>query len=381
MKPLHAGCVALSALLLQAGMARAQSSLDALEDELKEVKQQHEDATAQNLANFFGQVDQAMADPGAAVTLYQQAGGTLPPPTPVTTVHDTESASERDARLAQDQANATGLGNMLQVHCGLLHYAALFVTNPDQKDLPDQFNAWLQKVAQVYPSLGNLPASGGGAGGPGGGDSNGEKHHHREAGAGGPGGGGQGFSLNDLKAKTMRDSLIAKYLGFKSWGDKEPGGWAVRDIPNLFKAKILDPLRATPSQATLDAWNVYIAMASADEPDNDKWTNTEYPPLQFERACDDFAITPGTDKIENLVQIIHANPTHPDADEWIKRTKQMLDDYSAKHGGRPAPSAIAAPPPPASGTNPNVVVTTIQQGDAQIITTRTNATANPAPPQ
>jgi hypothetical protein len=156
----------------------------------------------------------------------------------------------------------------------------------------------------------------------------------------------------------------------------------VRDIPKLFKENILDPLRATPSQATLDAWDVYIAMENADEPDNDKWTSTEFPPLQFERSCDDFAVTPGTDKLENLVQIIHANPTHPQADDWIKRTKQLLEDYSAKHGGRPVPSAVVDnSAPPAAVTNTNVVITTVQQGDAQIITTHTNATPAPAPPQ
>ena len=54
----------------------------------------------------------------------------------------------------------------------------------------------------------------------------------------------------------MQDSIITKYLGFKSWGGKVPAeqaSWSVRDIPRLFKTRILDPSRATPTQATLDA--------------------------------------------------------------------------------------------------------------------------------
>jgi hypothetical protein len=179
----------------------------------------------------------------------------------------------------------------------------------------------------------------------------------------------------------MHDSIISRFLGFKSWGDKEQGGWAVRDIPQLFKEKILDPSRTAPTQATLDAWDIYIAMANADEPDNDKWTSTVYPPLQFERAFDDYAIAPGTEKLETLVQIIHANPTHPQADDWIKRTKQLLADYGAKHGA-PSPSTATEsnPAPPPAVTNSNVIITATKDGDATIITTHTNATSNPATP-
>jgi hypothetical protein len=203
MKRLLVGCIASGALLLQAGVVFAQSSLDALEEELKEVKQQRADATAQNLSNFFSQVDQAMASPDAAVALYQQAGGQMPAPTPVTTVHETESASEREARLAQDQANATALGSMLQVHCGLLHFAALFVTSPDQKGLPDDFNAWLQKAAQAYPQLGAIAK-------PGGDDANGAHHRRRDDGAAPPAPPQPPFNLNDLKGRSMHDSIIAK---------------------------------------------------------------------------------------------------------------------------------------------------------------------------
>jgi hypothetical protein len=350
--------IACLACLSQTSVVWAQNSIDALAQELKDVEQQHADATAQNLSNFFAQVDQAMTSPDAAVALYKQAGGAMPPLTPVITMHQNETATERETRLAKDQANASVLGSVLQLHCGLLHYAALFITNPDKKGLPDDFNAWLQKAAQAYPSAGTIPdpdaANGGGA-------------RHRNPGA--------PFNVNELKTQTMQNSIIAKFLGFKSWDGKDQAGWAVQGIPKLFKANVLDPLRATPSQATLDAWDAYIAMENADEPDNEKWTSTIYPALQFERSVDDFAVSPGTDKLEALVQIVHANPTHPQADEWLKRAKSLLADFSAKHGGRPAPSVAqnTPPPPPAATTNGNVTVTTMRDGDAQIVTTHTNA--------
>jgi hypothetical protein len=365
MKRFRVGWMALGGLFFQAGLGSAQSSLDALEQELNEVKQQHQDATAQNLSNFFTQVDAAMGSSDAAVALYQQAGGQMPAPTPVTTVHESESATEKDARLAQDQANTVALGALLELHCGLMHYAALFITSPDQKGLQDDFNAWLQKAAQTYPMVGVNSV-------PGGNDSKGGHHRRHDDGDGGGGPPPPPLNLNELKGKTMRDSIIAKSLGFKQWGDKEQGGWAVRDIPKLFRTNILDPLRTAPSPATLSAWDALIAMANADEPDADKFASTIYPPLQFDRACDDYGITPSTEKLEAILQIIHSHPTHPQADDWIARAHQLLDDYRAKHGGAAATADNPATAPSAPA-NSNVVVTTEKQGDATVITTHTNA--------
>jgi hypothetical protein len=96
----------------------------------------------------------------------------MPAPTPVTTEYESETATERDTRLAQDKANAEALGLVVQLHCGLLHYAALFVTDPKRKGLQDDFNGWLQRAAQVYPQLssGSAPAA------------NDQHHHHRDNG-------------------------------------------------------------------------------------------------------------------------------------------------------------------------------------------------------
>jgi hypothetical protein len=379
MKHVLGGAIVLAVGICLPAHTFAESIIDALDKELSDVKHQHDDATTQNLSNFFNQVDQAMGSPDAAVTLWQQAGGPMPAPTPVTTSYDNETNSERDARLAKDKANAEVLGNLIQVHCGLMHYAALFVTEPKRKGLQDDFKGWLQRAAQAYPLL-NPPASdatgGGNSGNP-------PKHKRRDDGGGnGQGGNGGGnaappVKFSEVKATTMKDSVISTFLAFKSWGDNDQGSWSVKGIPDLFKTNILDPSRTTPSSATLQAWDIYIAMKQADEPDTDKWTSTDYPPLQFDRAMDAYTITPTTDSLQVLVQIIHANPTDPNADNWIKRTKALLDAYRAGHGG----AVIVAPSNvPATVTTGNVTVTTRQAGDAQIITTTTNgAPANPRP--
>ena len=83
----------------------------------------------------------------------------MPDPSPVVTQHEDETPTEKDARIAKDQNNAAKLGVALQLHCGLMHYAALFVAKPDQKGLQEDFVGWLQKAAQLYPQLAVAPTT------------------------------------------------------------------------------------------------------------------------------------------------------------------------------------------------------------------------------
>lgn len=389
----------------------AQNSLETLEQELQEAKQQHDEVSSKVLANFFTQVDAAMASSDAAVALYVQARSAQPdfippvtdqnndsalanlllscgiPLTPVVTEHENETTTEKEARLAIDQANLTRLGITLQLHCGLMHFAVLFVTKPDQKGLQDDWVAWLKTAAALYPQLSvpvdtsNQPPS-----------QHKKKRGKEDGAAGSPPGPPKSPSLIDpseiMKKKKMQDSIIGKFLGFKSWGvtdlnagdasgsssdSKGPGGWSVKDLPKFYRADVLDPLRASPTAATLAAWDAYIAMANTDETDNDQWNQVDYPPLQFERACDDYAIAPGTEKLEGLMNLIKANPTYPHVDDWIVRVKKMLDDYGARHGGNAAATPNPATTPSTLAGDSNAIVTTSTSGDMTIVTTRTNS--------
>ena len=344
-------------------------SLDILEQDLNQLKQQNDETTAQALTSFYQALDAAMGSPDAAFDLYQKANGKMPDPTPVTKRNVDETPTERADREAQDQANAAALASVVQVHCGLMRYAAVFVMTPDQKGLQDAWIAWLKSAAQTYPTLrddiGSPPPPP-----PAGDDPAPNGKHHKKNGGGG-GGGGINF-----KTVTVKDSIISKYLGFHSWGDKEQGGWAVQNIPSLYQTDVLQPLRQNPTAATLAAWDVYIAMKNADQPDTDKWNQVEYPGLLFDRDCDDYAISPSIDKLTVLLQIIRSSPNYPKLDDMIARTKKLLDDYKSAHAA-PVQTVTA----PAPTTDPNVSVTTTTQGDMTVITTHSNAPpVNPAPP-
>jgi hypothetical protein len=351
--------------------ALAQNSLDVLEDELKEAKQQHDDVTSEKLTAFFSKIDAAMASPDAALTLYSDplgANGALPPPIPVTTENENETVSEKTDREALDRANLVRLGTILQLHCGLLHYSALFILKPDQSGLQDQWAAWLKTAATVYPNTAPPPDSN-----PQSGDQKNRPQHHRHNLDG-----AAPFSTADIKSSAMRDSIIAKALGFNAWNEKDPSGWAVRDIPRLYQTNVLDPLRTKPSLATLAAWDVYIGMMNADETDNNRWDDVVFPPLQFERSCDAYAVEPSTERIETLVQLIKTYQTNSKVDDWIARVHLIVNGYRESHGLKPSAATGAATTAPSTGT-PGVTVTTEQQGDATIVTTHTNSPSANAP--
>jgi hypothetical protein len=365
------GLIVAGGICVQSGALRAQSTLQTLQDELNAAKQAHQEVTAQTLANFFGQLDPAMASPDAAAALYQQAGGVMPDPNPVITENENETATEKETRLALDQANLNRIGTALQLQCGIMHFAALFVVKPDQAGLQAQWVAWLQSAAQIYPRLA-LPGS---ATPP---PPEKKKKHKDDNAPPAPKSPPPPFNPSSVVEKAMKDTEITKFLAFTAWGDKEQGGWSVKDLPKLYRANVLEPLRAKPTDATLAAWDAYIAMANADEKDNDRWNNVVLPPLRFDRAFDDYAVAPSTEKIEGLVNLIKASPTDPHADDWIARVSQLMDAYRASHGA--APAAAQTPTTTPSPSNPNVTVTTVQQGDATIITTHTNsAPVAPAP--
>jgi hypothetical protein len=360
------GFIFVGTFLALAKLTMGQDSLQTIEDELKEAKQQQQDATSETVTTFFTQVDGAMASPDAAVSLYEQAGGAPPKPAPVVSEHEVETPTEKDARLAIDQANLTRLGQLLQLHCGMLHYAALFVTKPDQKGLHDDWLTWLKNAAQSYSQISAT-------GGTDGGDTlnPAPRHRRRQNEGDAPPRQGAPENFSGIKQTSMRDSAISKFLAFKLWGEKEQGNWSVASIPNLYLTNVLTPLRTSPTTATLAAWDIYIAMLGGDTPDNDQWNQSVYPPLQFERACDDYTVTPSTEKLEALVDIIKLNPTHPKADEWIGRVHKLVEDYRANHGGAPETNAATTNAAP---SDPNV--STVQQGDMTIITTHPPPTTN-----
>ena len=296
-------CAGILIFLAAGSGARAQTSLDVIQDDLQQAKQVHEQASSQLMTTFLAGLQAASQSPDAALDLYTKAGGTAPSATPVKRHYDYETPTEREQREAADTQNAQTFGGVVQLHCGLMRNAALLSIDAKKADVQAQWLAWLKSIAPIYPRLPSTSA---------------------------------------FKATTMKDSIIGSYLGFHSWGDTEYGKWAVSDLPKIYHDLILQPLRAQPTQETLEAWDAYIAMEQADEVDPQKWTQEDEPALAFERAADDFAIQPTMDKLATLDTIIKGNPSNEHLDDWITRMRAMIATYRQ---GRTNHSALPAATP------------------------------------
>ena len=328
----------LAVLLIPSHRAGAQSSLEMLQKDLDQFKQEHQEASSKNMDSFFGALAEAEGSPDAAQKLYLAAGGKLPEGARVMTHYEHETPTEEDARKALDQASMASFNGTLQLHCGMMRMAALFVTQPKLPTLQSDWLTWLKNAAQTYPQIVVSIAD------------------PRLAGADGE----RIDASAPIRNFTMRESPIGTYLGFQKWGDKKPGAWRLAAIPKLYFDQILTPLRKTPTPETLAAWDTYIAMMNADEPDQDKWTNVDYPPLQFQKACDDYAAKPGTDKLEALVNLIKAHPTYPQLDDWISQVHDMIQAYQVQRSAAetPNPNAPPAQAPVAPDSPPGPAVST-----------------------
>lgn len=362
------GCAIISGFILQNLPAQAQTPLDVLEQDLDQVKQEHREASSQIIATLFSSLETAAGSPDAALALYQNAGGKMPRSAPVQSQYENETPDEKRTRQTKDDSKISNLAEVAQVHCGLMRFAALFVLKADTQGLQDDWVAWLKNAAQRYPDLkaaADVPEADAPAP-PNGQDKPGRRNQPRNI-EEGP------HVAQTLMHASMKESIIGKYLNFHGWGDSEQGQWKVADLTKLYRGAVLDPLREAHKAELLTAWDVYIAMCQADEADPDKWTHVNYPALAFEKDSDDFALSPSTEKLATLVNLLKANPDHPQIEDMTTRAHQMLKDYrTRKNGGAPP---AAAPPATATTTSggANVTVTTTTSGDATIITTTTNA--------
>jgi hypothetical protein len=343
------GVVVLCAL----GRAEAQTSIDVLEDDLKEAKATHDSSASQLMTTFLGTLQSAEQSPAVALDLYQKAGGNLPDAAPVHHHYQYETPTEKAEREAIDASNFQTVAIVIQLHCGLMRNAALLALTPNAPGVQEGWLDWLKSTAALYPQLQGKRA---------------------------------------LKDVTMHDSVISNYLGFSGWGDSDQGKWSLSDLPQLYHDQVLEPLRHPPTQATIDAWNTYIAMKQADEPDQNKWAQQIEPALDFDRDVDDYNVLPSMDKLAALDAIIKANPTSDHLTDWINRMQTLIDSYrqgGTKTGllpgatpGTPSSEApgltpTASPGTPASGTtaaNPTASPGTSSTGGATVLPSATPGT-------
>jgi hypothetical protein len=330
--------MAVAGALFAIGRAEGQTSLDVIQDDLRAAKEAHDTANSEMMHTFLSTLEAASLSPSTALDLYSKAGGNLPDAAPVRAHYEYETPSEKEKREEIDAQNFESVAIVIQVHCGLMRNAALLALTPKAPGVQEQWMDWLKTTAEIYPQLSGRRA---------------------------------------LKDVSMRDSVVSHYLGFHSWGNSEMGGWTVAQLPQIYRDQVLEPLRHPPGPGTMDAWDTYIAMRQADEPDKEKWSQQEEPALDFDRDADDFTIQPTIDKLAALDAIIKANPGDDHLDDWIARMQTMIDIY--RRGG----TATGLPPGATPGTPSSAapgVMPTASPGIPSSGTTGVLPTATPGTP-
>jgi hypothetical protein len=353
-------------MLLAAGAiaAWAQSSLEMLQRDLDEMKTEHEEMTAKNFAAFLSALQNAAETPDAAEKLYLQAGGTAPKAAEVRTEYEHETPTEASARLTIDRNEEASFSGALQLHCALMRYAAMFVTQPQAAGLNDEWLAWLKTAAQVYPQLAVVTTDT--RGDPASDDASRHSHHRHsdppEPANPPPASPAPVDLASQIRNLSVKTSPISSFLGFHHWGKSDEGAWKVADLPEFYRTQILEPLRKTPNADTLAAWDVYMAMMNADQPDAKTWTDVDYPKLLFDKDVDDFASAPDTEKLQTLIGIMKAHPDHPLQDEWLGRMKALIQGYrQQRSGGSAAATTVPEPVPvqPDSGNEAPITATAV----------------------
>ena len=339
----------VSLLILALGMrpAPAQNSLEMLQQDLDEMKAEHQEMTAKNFDAFITALQAAAQSPEAAEKLYLQAGGTLPKAADVRTEYEHETPREESARLAVDHNVEASFGGMLQLHCALMRYAAIFVAEPSTPGLNESWLAWLKTAAQAYPQIDVSTTDTRD-------DSTSDDdtaRHNRRHRLGADSATGYVPApppdpVAPIKNLELKASPISSFLGFRQWKKSDQGTWSVADLPHFYQQQVLEPLRKAPTAETLAAWDVYMAMMNADQPDAKAWTEVDYPALLFDKDCDDFASAPDTDKLQTLIGIMKAHPDHPLQDEWLARMHAMVQGYRRQRSGSSVVPVSVAPETP-----------------------------------
>jgi len=336
------GLLAGLACCLQVTGAHAQTSIDVLEQDLKRIKEDRASNSSQVMVGFYSALDPATNNAQAAMDLYQKAGGPVPKGADVVTRYEHETPDEQAAREASDSSAMQGYDGVVQLHCGLMRFAAMQIKSPETPHLSEDWIAWLKNAAQLYPQVAAhefkiTPEASTIPGGP----PSTTPPAPISSGAGG----------RDFRYTPLRDSPISNYLNFHGWGSSEQAGWSVSDLPRLYRQFVLDPLRTTKSPNLIPAWDTYLAMRQATEGQSDRWASETAPALQFERANDAWTVSPTVENVGAMVDIIKANPTHAQVDDWTAKVQTILDMMKA--ASTPAPVASNPDAPHADAPQPD----------------------------
>lgn len=306
------------------GTAAAQTTLDALEQSLRDLGKQHEQGEQALRDDFVRALDAALASPEAALGAWTEAGGRVPePPRPDAGNEDWirrvieaceaqgVAAPELSGALAGDAQARKRLfkraenyqeilrdysrGRSSQAawrHCQLLKFATDFSAKKTDPAKEPRWAAWLADNVPGFEQLSGHPIS------------------------------GVTVGTSPLVRRYGQEQLLAR--NYKEW--------SVQAMPELFRTWILDPARAARARDIGKTWDAFIMLNQAESGNPDKWENERLPWLLFQKQADEYRSAPDVMPLTRMVEIMKQHPAHPRFKEMQAITRELLADLKRRKG-------------------------------------------------
>jgi hypothetical protein len=129
------------------------------------------------------------------------------------------------------------------------------------------------------------------------------------------------------------------------------------NVDGIFQKIILPELRAQHDPRLLEYWDMKIkregeaAARSRLAFDADRFNQIRRPELLWNRAEDELALGQRGKAINDMFNVIKANPAHPSASAWVSKLETVIAPPTAPAGtttSAPAPAATPVAPPSAN---------------------------------
>ncbi len=273
---------------LCSGELSAQTTVDTLENALRDVKRVREQSEKATQEAFLTRLTGAATSGQAARALMKEVGMDLPdpefPPDLPRTDTTLEQRREHQQKVAEAEARVGHIDRCLQAHFQLMRFGYQFATMQAGAVGNPEWESWIKSTASNYGTI-------------------------------------RAF---DLAGQEIGSSKVIRYFQVKELAGKPEAGWSLRQIPQLYREFILTPLREDKNPQLGQAWDQYIAMRSQEMRDADRWRDEEEPWLQFQKQADLFRIAPSDIKLTEIVNLIRRNPQHPRFEQMHGQATELL---------------------------------------------------------
>lgn len=151
---------------------------------------------------------------------------------------------------------------------------------------------------------------------------------------------------HDGVLKNLNSSVVVQWMKLNDFLTVEHWELNPGNLDGIYRNIILPEMRAQKDQHVFDYWDMKLKKEADNATQSklafevEKFNTLRRPTLLWNRALEYAALGLKNKAATEMFALIKANPTHPDADDWVAKLEEMVSP--------PAPVAPAADPSAAS---------------------------------